>query len=76
MPVCSTAVWNQTANVLAGSNANAGATATLLNRPYGTAIDAYGNLFVADYNNHRIQYFARGKLRKYLKDKNDGDEFH
>lgn len=60
MAVCSTAVWNQTFTILAGSTGNAGSSATLLSSPYNSYIDAYGNTYVADYTNHRIQYFPRG----------------
>ena len=62
MAVCPTAVWNQTFTVLAGSSGNAGSSATLLNNPYGAFIDAYGNTYVADYTNHRIQFYPRGSL--------------
>ncbi|CAF1082804.1 unnamed protein product [Rotaria sordida] len=60
MPVCSTAVWNQSFTILAGSSGNAGASSTYLYYPYSSFIDIYGNLYVVDYYNHRIQYFLRG----------------
>ena len=37
-----------------GSNNGPGATATF-NQPYGVAVDAVGNVYVADYGNHRIR---------------------
>ncbi|CAF0947181.1 unnamed protein product [Rotaria sordida] len=58
--VCQTAAWNQTFTVLAGSSGNSGSSSTLLYNPYSSFIDIYGNLYVVDYNNHRIQYFRRG----------------
>ena len=60
MPVCSTSVWNQTSTNLAGSTGNRGSTAILMYNPTSSAFDIYGNLFVADTVNARIQYFARG----------------
>lgn len=62
VPVCPTAVWNQTWTVLAGSSGNRGTTAILLYNPYSSFIDVYGNLYVVDYYNHRIQYFLRGSF--------------
>ncbi|CAF4169007.1 unnamed protein product [Rotaria sp. Silwood2] len=60
VPVCSTAAWNSTFAVLAGSSGNAGSSAILLRYPRSSFIDIYGNLYVADSYNHRIQYFQRG----------------
>lgn len=69
-PVCPTAIWNQTFSVIAGSSGNAGSTSTLLYTPHHIYIDTYGNLYVADCDNHRIQKFPRGideiqKRRKF-----------
>lgn len=64
LPVCQTAVWNQTFTVRAGSSGNAGATATTLNQPHNINIDVYGNLYVADCSNHRIQKFVPGTEEK------------
>ncbi len=36
------------------------ATAAQLNRPAGVAVDAGGNLFIADFNNHRIRKVSAG----------------
>ena len=63
-PVCPTAAWNQTFTVRAGSSGNAGATSTTLNQPHNIDIDIYGNLFVADCTNHRIQKFLPGREEK------------
>ncbi|CAF4113824.1 unnamed protein product, partial [Rotaria magnacalcarata] len=60
VPVCSTGGWNQTFTIIAGSSGNRGTSATLLYNPYSSFIDIYGNLYVVDYYNHRIQYFLRG----------------
>ncbi|CAF4729948.1 unnamed protein product [Rotaria sp. Silwood1] len=59
-PVCPTAVWNQTYSVIAGSSGNSGSTPTTLYSPHNIHIDTYGNLYVADCNNHRIQQFLNG----------------
>ncbi len=60
IPICSTAIWNATYTILAGSTSNAGSTSTLLYSPYNTFIDIYQYLYVADSTNHRIQRFPRG----------------
>ncbi len=39
---------------MTGTNDGSGAVATF-SQPYGVALDGAGNLFVADYNNHRIR---------------------
>lgn len=39
-----------------------GSSQILFNDPYSTAFDIYGNLFVVDSVNDRIQFFSRGKL--------------
>ena len=49
--------------LVAGSPAGtAGVLSTMLYYPIGLTLDAMGNIYVADYNNHRIQLFMRGKL--------------
>ncbi|CAF4520227.1 unnamed protein product, partial [Rotaria sp. Silwood2] len=58
--MCQTAAWNQSFTVLAGSSGNRGTSPTLLYNPYSSFIDIYGNLYVADFYNHRIQYFRSG----------------
>jgi sugar lactone lactonase YvrE len=43
-------------NGTAGSNGDSGlATSAMLNSPAGVATDASGNVYVADYNNHKIR---------------------
>ncbi|CAF3912856.1 unnamed protein product [Rotaria magnacalcarata] len=47
--------------LLAGSqNGTIGATSTLLYYPVCATFDLYGNMYVADTYNHRIQFFASG----------------
>ncbi|CAF2246921.1 unnamed protein product, partial [Rotaria magnacalcarata] len=43
--------------VVVGGN-GAGAGPNQLNRPIGLSFDRYGNLYVADHNNHRVQRFS------------------
>ncbi|MDR3678342.1 MAG: gliding motility-associated C-terminal domain-containing protein [Flavipsychrobacter sp.] len=45
--------------VVAGTGAS-GSTSTTLNAPSGVAVDALGNIYVADQNNQRIQKFPSG----------------
>lgn len=58
--LCSTATWNTTGTVIAGSPSNAGSSSVLLNYPYNMYFDGYQNLYVVDTNNHRIQFFSKG----------------
>ena len=38
-----------------------GSTSLLLNRPVGVTMDPMGNIYVADSDNHRIQFFVAGQ---------------
>jgi sugar lactone lactonase YvrE len=38
-----------------------GATSTMLYYPVGVALDSWGNMYVADTYNHRIQFFLAGQ---------------
>ncbi len=58
--MCPTGTFNQTVNVLAGITGSPGSTATLLYHPYDIDFDAYNNLYVVDYTNHRVQRFRPG----------------
>jgi len=60
IPICSTAVWNSTFSILAGSTSYSGTSSTLLNSPYNTFFDIYQNMYVVDTSNHRIQRFTHG----------------
>ncbi|CAF3803800.1 unnamed protein product [Rotaria magnacalcarata] len=62
IPVCATAIWNQTFSIIAGSSGNIGASQSLLQYPHNVYIDIYGNLYVSDCNNHRIQRYPRGSM--------------
>ena len=44
--------------VVAGLNSTAGSTQVLLRNPWGIARDTYGNLYVAETGNHRVQMFC------------------
>ena len=47
---------NQTAGVtIMGVHQQAGTGSQQLSNPHGLAVDAYGNVFVSDHSNHRIQ---------------------
>ena len=61
VPVCPTAVWNQTATIIAGATSNPGSTSTLLSAPYDMDFDVHGNMYVVDHNNDRIQRILRGR---------------
>ncbi|CAF4109536.1 unnamed protein product [Rotaria magnacalcarata] len=58
--VCGTALWSSAFRIVAGTTASAGATATLLNAPIDVTFDGYGNMYVVDFSNHRIQRFRNG----------------
>ena len=58
--MCPTTVWNQNASLVTGSSSGAGATATFVSSPSDVAFDGYGNLYVADTGNHRIQQYPPG----------------
>lgn len=45
---------------VAGTPGTVGSSATTLNTPMGIKLDAYLNMYVADYGNHRIQMFCYG----------------
>ena len=48
--------------LIAGSaGGNSGNTSMLLNYPMGVTLDSMGNVYVADRNNHRIQFFPAGQ---------------
>ncbi|CAF0981043.1 unnamed protein product [Rotaria sordida] len=48
--------------LIAGSmNGTKGSNTTLLNYPVGVTMDSMGNIYVADRNNHRIQFFLAGQ---------------
>ncbi|CAF2240079.1 unnamed protein product, partial [Rotaria magnacalcarata] len=48
---------NKKGTVIEGGN-GAGAGANQLNGPVGLSFDQHGNLYVANYNNHRVQRFS------------------
>ncbi len=48
-------VSGATGTYVVGSGSNAG-----FDRPWGVAVDASGNVFVADFGNHRIRKVAAG----------------
>lgn len=66
IPLCSSAAWNQTFSTKAGSMSTAGSTGTLINNPYDVGFDAYQNMYVVDYSNHRIQFFPAGTYQKWF----------
>jgi hypothetical protein len=42
---------------LVGCNESSGSTSTQLSNPWALSFDVYGNIFVTDYGNSRIQKF-------------------
>lgn len=55
--VLNATIWTLVAG---GPNCAAGSTSILFTYPTGIMLDPMGNLYVADYSNHRIQMFERG----------------
>ncbi|CAF1116879.1 unnamed protein product [Rotaria sordida] len=62
IPLCATATWNQSISLVAGATSSVGFTATLLNNPYYVAFDGYHNMYVVDFNNHRVQQYQEGSF--------------
>ncbi|CAF1156536.1 unnamed protein product [Didymodactylos carnosus] len=52
--------WNLTGITVAGRTGINGVLSDQLNSPYGIFIDLNNDLYVADYNNHRIQKWLNG----------------
>ena len=47
--------------VIGDANGSAGSTSTLLSNPMDVVLDSMGNMYVADTNNARIQFFRAGQ---------------
>ena len=47
--------------LVAGQGGSSGSTSTLLYSPGDVTLDSLGNVYVADTNNHRIQFFSAGQ---------------
>lgn len=58
--VCTTAQWNATFTIVGGTTGSSGNTTSRLRLPYDIFVDGYGNTYVADYSNNRIQRFSTG----------------
>lgn len=58
--LCPTAVWNPAFTQIAGGTSFAGSASHLFSSPYDVTVDVYGNVYVADFNNNRIQRFPPG----------------
>lgn len=58
--MCTPSVWNQTSAIEAGATSTTGVTPYLLYNPYDVSFDGYGNMYVVDTSNHRIQRYAQG----------------
>jgi len=52
--------WNSTGLTVAGVSNVSGTDNMHLNMPVDLALDYKGTMFIADYNNHRIQKYVRG----------------
>lgn len=52
--------WNTTAVTVAGGNGNGSGANQLSNSYLGIVVDSYGNLYVSDGGNHRVQKWAPG----------------
>ncbi|CAF3042616.1 unnamed protein product [Rotaria socialis] len=60
--VCATAQWNATFTIIGGTTGTFGNTTSRLRLPYDVFVDGYGNTYVADYSNNRIQRFSTGSV--------------
>jgi uncharacterized protein (TIGR03437 family) len=61
--VITTVAGNGTQNGTPGfSGDNGPATSAQLNRPKGVAVDSAGNLYIADFGNHRIRMVSHGVI--------------
>ena len=52
--------WNTTGTTVAGATGSAGNAANRLNQPVNLFVDNNYNMYIADTNNHRIQFWAAG----------------
>ncbi|CAF3704309.1 unnamed protein product [Rotaria sp. Silwood1] len=50
--------WTLVAGDISGSS---GSTSTLFDQPFDITLDSWGNLYVADSHNYRIQFFLAGQ---------------
>ena len=57
-----TRVYGQGSSGTSFSTSASGVSATALNNPTGVAVDASGNVYIADYNNNRVLYFPSGTV--------------
>ena len=58
--ICATAVWSSSFTIRGGLTSTYGSAANRLNSPMDVFIDGNGYMYVADYGNSRIQFFAPG----------------
>ena len=54
--------WNPTGITIAGVSTVSGTDNMHLDIPFGLALDYKGTIFIADFNNHRIQKYVRGSI--------------
>ncbi|CAF1234757.1 unnamed protein product [Rotaria sordida] len=54
--------WNSTGLTVAGIGGSSGSTSDKLNTPIDLAVDFSNTLYIADFNNHRIQKWLTGAL--------------
>lgn len=47
--------------LLAGIAGTSGSTSILFNNPLSVVLDLYGNMYISDTRNHRIQFFRAGE---------------
>jgi sugar lactone lactonase YvrE len=59
-PITAGVVYGQGGSFTSGTANNGGAGASSLNNPTATAVDANGNLYVADRSNSRVLFYPRG----------------
>lgn len=57
--------YNQFDAIQVAGNNTAGSTLYQLNRPWGIFIDSMYGIYVVDRNNHRVQYWEKGKYHRF-----------
>ncbi|CAF1377578.1 unnamed protein product [Rotaria sp. Silwood1] len=52
--------WNSTGSTIVGITSSSGSASNQLYTPYHLTLDSNDSLYVADYDNHRVQKYLKG----------------